>query len=232
MIALGYTLLTLLMFTIILIGYGSALKKANVGKRGRKVTIVGIGMIAWMGYTYLLAKSGFLQDFSLPPRFPLLLVLPAFIFIAVVFYTHHKSTVLEAIPPSWLVYYQTFRIAIELLFLASVGAGLLHPEVTFEGYNYDLLFGISAPLIGFVVFNKRWFAQKVALCWNYLGLGVIAIIIFLFVSTTFFPSIWGSTTSLAPLALTHFPFILVASFLMPSAVFMHVASIIQLKKYN
>jgi len=48
--------------------------------------------------------------------------------------------------------------------------------------------------------------------------------------TFFVPSIWGSSTPLANEGVFSFEFMLVPGFLMPSAVFMHILSIIQLRK--
>ncbi|MEX0291121.1 MAG: hypothetical protein AB3N14_18605 [Flavobacteriaceae bacterium] len=232
MLEIGYVLLSLIMTKIILFGYNYGLKKTGkqLKIRRKRVLVLGLGLCIWFVYILLIASSGFLQDFSLPPRFPIFLIFPAFIFTGVVLYKYRNSEVLTAIPKSWAVYYQTFRIVIESLFVGSVAAGLLHPEVTFEGYNYDIIFGFSAPVVGFMVFNRNIWSSKVALYWNYFGLAVISFIIFLFITTIFIPSFWGETESLAPLEIMTFPFVLVPAFLMPSAVFMHIMSIIQLTR--
>ena len=232
MIQFGYIFLTIVMTSILLFGYNYGLKKTDKAKKIRKkrVLLLGLGLFFWFVYVYLIARSGFIQDFSLPPRFPILLIFPAFIFTGVVLYRNRNSTLLAAIPKSWAIYYQTFRIVIESLFVGSVALGLLHPEVTLEGYNYDILFGISAPIVGFMVFNRKIWSSKVALYWNYLGLAVISFIIFLFITTIFIPSFWGESQALAPKEIMTFPFVLVPAFLMPSAVFIHILSIIQLTR--
>lgn len=231
MVQLGYISLTLLMSFIILIGYYNTAKKILAESTTKYNTIkIAIGLFFWFLYTYLLAKSGFLQDYSLPPRFPLLLVVPAFFFIGIFLYTHRNSNIIKSIPSPWLVYYQSFRIIIESLFVASVAKGYLHPEVTFEGYNYDILFGFSAIIVGFLTFNRKVITNKGLLLWNYLGLVVIAFIIFLFTTTTYFPEFWGSEVTLATKEMVTFPFVLVPAFLMPSAVFIHIVSILQLRR--
>ena len=234
MIQSGYILLTLLMYVILVFGYNYALQKADFADdlRKNKVLKVAIALFLWFVYCFAIAQTGILQNFDLPPRFPLLLVLPAFVMLGIIAYKHKDSPILAVIPKSWLIYYQSFRIVIESLFVATVGIGVLHPEVTFEGYNYDILFACTAPIIAFLVFNKKVLPQKVALYWNYLGLVVIAFIIFLFTTTTYIPSVWGSTESLANKNFIDFPYTLVPAFLMPSAVFIHILSIMQIHKYN
>lgn len=220
------------MIVFILLGYNHALKAINTPTTTRKKYLgrAWIGLFLWIAYAFAMAKSGILQSFELPPRFPIFLILPAFIFIGVFLHKYQDSDIIAAIPKSWLIYYQTFRIGIESLFLSSVAAGMLHPEVTFEGYNYDIVFAATAPVIAFLVFNRKWVSERVALWWNYLGLVVIAEIIFLFFTTIFFPSVWGSSEPLAPMDIVEFPFVLVPAFLMPSAVFVHILSIIQLRR--
>ncbi len=231
MLTLGYIALTILMSFIILIGYYKTAKKLLSQKEVKSYTIkIIVGLFFWFLYTFLIANSGFLQDYSLPPRFPLLLVVPAFIFIGFFLYRHRNSNIIKSIPTPWLVYFQSFRILIESLFVASVAAGFLHPEVTFEGYNYDILFGLSALIVGFLAFNRKVISNKGLLLWNYLGLAVIAFIIFLFTTTTYFPKFWGSEVTLATKEMVTFPFVLVPAFLMPSAVFMHIVSILQLRR--
>ena len=232
MLAFGYVALTLTMAIIILFGYNYALKAIDTPTEVRKKNLgrAWIGLFLWFAYVFAIAKSGVLQTFELPPRFPIFLILPAFLFTGFFLYKNRNSPVIEAIPKSWLIYYQTFRIGIESLFIATVAAGMLHPEVTFEEYNYDIVFAATAPFVAYLVFNKKMLSEKFALMWNYLGLVVIASILFLFTTTIYFPSMWGSTESLASMDIVTFPFVFVPSFLMPSAVFIHFVSIIQLIK--
>ena len=234
MVHLGYILLTGLMTAILLYGYNYGLQKSGTPDkvRRRKVFFLGLGLFLWFLYVFLMAKTGFLQNFELPPRFPIFLIFPAFIFTAVVLYKYRNSKIIAAIPASWAIYYQTFRIVLESLFAGSVALGLLHPEVTFKGYNYDIIFGLTAPVIGYLVFGAKLLTPKIALYWNYFGLAVISLIIFLFITTIFVPSVWGETASLAPIEIVKFPFVLVPAFLMPSAVFVHILSIIQLTRSN
>ena len=232
MIELGYILLTLLMAIIIIAGYCYGLKKIGKDSRtiNKRVTFVALGISGWLVYTYILAGSGFLQNFNLPPRFPIFLIFPLFIFTGIVLYKNRNSKILSAIPQSWAIYFQSFRIVVEILFVATVGVGFLHPEVTIEGYNYDMLFAFTAPVIGYFVFKAAKLSKTAALIWNYLGLVVLASVIALFTTTVFTPSLWGSETSLAPVEIVTFPYVLVAAFLMPLAVFIHIFSILQLKK--
>ena len=201
---------------------------SSQNKSKNKRILLGFGLIGWLVYIYLIGESGFLLNFDFPPRFFLFMVLPAFIFTGVFLYKNRKNDWIKNIPKSWLIYFQTFRIGVELLFVYSLTEGLLNKEVTWEGYNYDLLMGITAPILGFLVFNRNIISQKVALWWNYLGILILASVIFLFISSLYLPQLFGSETVLLPKEVGSFPLVLIAGFLMPSAVFIHFLSIIQL----
>ena len=233
-LALGYILLTILMTVLVIFGYYRAMTSIGLEKPliVKRLSLSILAVCGWLLYTYLMAASGFLKDLSLPPRFPLLLIIPLFIFIGFLFRTKRNSAIIGAIPRSWPIYFQSFRIIVELLFVATVAQGLLHKEVSIEGYNFDMIFGLTAPVICLLVYRLKSIPEKIVLYWNYLGLAVLLSVILLFLTTAFFPRVWGHDTSFIPTGFLDFPFILVAAYLMPLAVFIHILSIVQLKNHG
>lgn len=230
MLELAYLALTLVMMIILLLIGKTAIDKTFTERaiRTQKIMFMALGLLAWQVYIFVLARAGVTQDFSFPPKFALFLIIPAFIFTGIFMAKNRQHAWIQNIPQHWLVYYQAFRVLIETLFVYSVAAGILHPNVTIEGYNYDMVFASTAPIIGLLVFQFNVLSKKIALLWNYLGLAVIAVIIFLFLSTIYFPHIYGIGTNPFPTEFGSYPYVLVPGFLMPSAVFMHVLSIVQL----
>ena len=232
MLKLGYIGLSVLMTVILVLIAKVAIDKSvdEPEQRKRKLAMVIGGLLLWQAYIIGIGESGFLSTYELPPRFPIFLIFPAFAFTGIFIFKSRKKKWITSIPPHWLIYYQSFRVLIETLFVYSVAAEVLHPNVTIEGYNYDMLFAFTAPVIAFLVFAKSILPKKLALAWNFLGLAIIASIIFLFITTVYFPQFWGSSVPLMPLEFASGPYLLVAGFLMPSAVFIHVLSITQLMR--
>ncbi|MFT4521990.1 MAG: hypothetical protein ACI8ZN_000929 [Bacteroidia bacterium] len=228
---LGYILLTVFVSVILLYCYNFGLHKSGVEpiKRKQKLLKASLVLAGWFVYLISMAKTGILQDYSLPPRFPIFTIFPAFGFIFVVARRKETAVFISNIPTTWLTFVQSFRIVVELLFVASVANGMLHPEVTIEGYNYDMIFGFSALLVGYLDYKYLNKSNTLVLWWNYLGLAVLFSVIILFVTTTYIPNLWGSETTLALPGMVSFPTILVPAFLMPVAVFIHVLSIIKLR---
>lgn len=232
MLEAGYLILFLAVVLIVLAGYNAVLKKLSVDKpdRIKKVAMVGGAITLWTIYVFVLSINGFFKTYTLPPRFPIFLIFPLFIFTAIILYKYRNSEFLATMPKSWAVYFQSFRIFVELLFAGSVAQGILHQEVSLHGYNYDILVGLTAPIIAYLAFNKKIISEKIVLIWNFVGLGVLAIVVSLFLTTIFFPSVWGVAETWVNPEFATFPYTLVAGFLMPIAVFMHILSIIQLRK--
>ncbi len=230
MLQLGYIGLSLATVLILyFIGNYSILKSVDdIQQQKKKRMILITGLLLWQIYLFLLGQSGILVDFSFPPRFVLLMILPAFIFIGTFLRRNKKAKWIQVIPPSWLVGYQAFRIIIETLFVYSVVAGLLHQNVTIEGYNFDMVFAFTAIIMLFVLYRSKTLPKRLLLAWNYAGLLVIASIIFLFLTTIYTPEIYGPDTAPFPTDFGWYPYVLVPGFLMPSAVFVHVLSIVQL----
>lgn len=232
MLKLSYIALTVVMILFVLaIGFITIDKTFTdkpVVKR-KKIMLV-CGLLLWHVYIYVIASSGILETFELPPRFPIFIIFPAFLFTGVFMYKNKNNAWLKQLSIKTLTYVQVFRVLVEIIFVYSISAGVLHENVTIEGYNFDMIFAITAPIIAFLVFNKKILSQKIILWWNYLGLAVLASVIFVFITSIYFPGIYGSEASLLPIEFTKYPYILVAGFLMPLAVFLHVLSIVSLTK--
>ena len=230
LLKLAYIGLTIgIVIILFLIGkYAINHSVADKKNNSNKTRLLILGLIFWQVYILSIALTGFMTDFSFPPRFVILMIFPAFIFTGVFLYKNRKKQWLQVIPDAWLTLYQSFRILIESIFVATVAAGLLHKNVTIEGYNYDMIFAFTAPIMTLYIYLSKSFSRTILLAWNFLGLAVIAVIIFLFITTIYFPEIYGDDVASFPQEFGLYPYALVPGFLMPSAVFIHVLSIFKL----
>lgn len=73
-------------------------------KARKKKSVLVVTLLLWQLYIFSLAATGILQNFDFPPRFVLLLILPAFIFTGIFIYKNRNNSWLQYIPKSWLVY--------------------------------------------------------------------------------------------------------------------------------
>lgn len=161
---------------------------------------------------------------SRPPRWPLL-PLTAFLAIFFIVRTTKAKTLLTNIPRAWPIAAQTFRVGVELALFALHAEGRAPVQITFEGRNFDILVGLTAPLVSWLV-AKRDLARGAVIAWNVLGLAVLANTVGTVATST--PGPLHLNWAGAPLtAIVEWPIIWLPAFLMPLAVFLHIVSLRQ-----
>lgn len=228
---LGYLALTLAV-CLLLIYFGFVVINKTFDepkKKTKKIQLI-LGIAAWQVYLAMMGSTDFILSYSFPPRFALTMIIPAFIFTGIFVYSNRNKAWLMNLPTKQIFFFQSFRILVETLFVASVAAGILHKEASIEGYNYDMVYAITVPIVGLIAFGRKSSSLKLIRFWNYLGLAVLASVIFVFMTSIYKPELYGSTAPLLPLEAIAYPHGLVAGCLMPVAVFMHVLSIAQLNR--
>lgn len=227
MIAAGFIVLTIAIAALLVWGVKAVAAKAFVDSAQQKkvvfraVVVLGV----WLGFITVMSLAGFYNSMALPPRVPLFLVFPAFAFTGFFFLSGRNQQLIAAVPASWPVYFQSFRIVVELLLLGLAVKGLIPKEASFEGYNFDVAIGLTAPVVGWLAFSKKVIGKGVLRMWNIAGFCTLAIVVFIFISHAYFPQVWHKQESIISRGFGLFPYTYLAGFLMPAAVFMHVLSL-------
>ncbi|RAP33462.1 hypothetical protein DID75_02050 [Candidatus Marinamargulisbacteria bacterium SCGC AG-410-N11] len=130
-------------------------------------------IIGWLFLTAGLAKSGFLMTFNtLPPRMVIVLI-PVVVFLITLTRSKNVKSIIQATPQSILIYAQTCRFGIELLFYVLAAQQIIPDIMTWHGRNWDILIGLSAPLIGYLYCQKHVISKVVLNIWNYLGIALL-----------------------------------------------------------
>ena len=109
--------------------------------------------------TGLAAETGLLARESTPPP-PLLAMLAINGLFLVLALTRPGTRLLEGLPIAALVAFQGFRLPLELVLHRLHGEGQLPVQMTFEGANFDIVSGVLALVLGFVIWRSdrpwRW----------------------------------------------------------------------------
>lgn len=197
--------------------------------RSRKFRVAVSFVIGWLLYLSILSLTGILKDLNLPPKFPLLIFLPLLIGFVVFYRRSKNSRVIKAIPKVWPVYFQSFRIVVELMLLYTFYAGIIPQSATFEGLNFDVLMGVSAPLVAYFLVGQSK-SKKLQVVWNVLGILMVMFVGFIIATSMYKPDVWGSEVPLMSMAFIEMPYLLLAGFLAPLAIFMHLVSLIHLRQ--
>lgn len=187
---------------------------------------------AWLALTAVLANNGlFSTDTrSMPPKFAVA-VLPPLLIILIAFLTKAGRAFIDSVSLKAVTYLHVVRIPVELglywLFVYKAVPQLM----TFEGRNFDVISGITAPAIAYLVFNRQKGGKALLLAWNFLALGLlINIVANAVLSAPFAFQKFGFDQP--NIAVLHFPFVWLPAFIVPAVLFCHLVSIRQLLKSN
>ncbi len=153
----------------------------------QRTVLFAFALAAWLGLSYGVAHGGWLLHFErLPPR-ALFLLGPGAVLCAGLALSPFGRVLIEGLPLAWLVGYQAFRIAVELLLWLLFREGVLPEQMTFEGVNFDVVSGISALFVAALLargMRGRWLVWV----WNLGSLLLLANIVVIAVRSM--PGAW------------------------------------------
>ena len=186
-------------------------------------------LVVWLTLTGKLAQENYFMDFeTIPPRF-LLVFPPMLIVIISLFIVKNSRTYITKMPIELLTYLSIIRIPVELVLWWLMLYGKVPELMTFEGRNFDIIAGITAPFIAYFCFTKKVWSIKVALVWNFLGLALLLNIIINALLSAPLP-FQQFAFDRPNIGLMYFPFIWLSAFVAPVVLFSHIASIMIIKK--
>ena len=190
---------------------------------------IGVGLGIWLGVLAVLAGQGYFLEFqSMPPRLTLAGLLPLVAGLLML-PTHGTRHFLAVTPPERLIYLQSFRIVMEIILWALAVQGRAPKLMTFEGRNIDILVGLTAIPIGWMVVERRAWPVWVAAAWNVVGILILANVVVhaqLALPTPFRAFVTEPSTAF----LATFPYIWLVGFLVPFAFWLHAGSLVQLAR--
>jgi len=228
MLELSYILIYITLIVLIFIGFKKAIsKRKNIN--AFTATFIGANLL-WLAYLYLISFNGFVSDRSLPPRFPIAVFIPLVVIIIFLLRWLQKEDLHRLIPKSWAIYYQTFRVIMEQVILFTALKEIIPMEATYKGYNFEFYFALSAPFVAYFAFKKKVLPDSFLILWNCLGILFLIIVVTIIASAFFAPDWWNYENQIVKDDFTKLPFILLPAFMVPSAIFMHLFSIIQIVK--
>ncbi len=177
-------------------------------------------VFVWVALQGLLAFNGFytVRD-TIPPRF-IFAVLPTFLFIFYMIFFQWKS-VENKFDAERLTYFHVMRIPVEIAIFTWYTQGLVPKLMTFEGVNFDILSGLTAFLIGFAYFRKKWISTRIYKIWNFICLGLLLNIVINAIGSAQTPLQFQAFEQ-PNVAVMYFPFSWLPSFIVPSVLFAHL----------
>jgi hypothetical protein len=184
-------------------------------------------LLTWLALQSFIGLSDFyIVTDTLPPRFLLLIGPPLFLIVGL-FSTSKGREFIDNLDIKTLTLLHTVRIPVEMvLFWLFVHKAV--PELmTFEGRNFDILSGITAPFIFYFGFIRKKLDRKIILLWNFLCLGLLLNIVINAILSA--PTPFQKFAFNQPnIAVMYFPFIWLPACVVPLVLFSHLAAIRQI----
>ncbi len=186
---------------------------------GKSKSAIGISLF-WLLLQSSIALSGFytITD-TMPPRL-LLAVAPALALIIILFITKIGLSFIDKSDIGYLILLNTVRIPVELALLWLHKAEKIPVEMTFEGWNFDILSGITAPFIWWL-YRKGKLSNLLLFVWNTVCflLLINIVVIAILSAPSPFRQLGGTQPNIAVL---YAPFVWLPSFIVPIVILSHI----------
>ena len=181
-------------------------------------------VIVWIFFQIIVSRlhvySNNLNVF--PPRIVLFGIFPPLFFILFLFF--RGKFIISKFSLQDLHAIHVVRIPVEIGLLLLAKEKVIPEIMSFEGQNFDILAGLTAPFIVYYGFIKRKLSSKILLLWNILCLGLLLNIVvtaFLAAPTPFQQIAFEQPNK----AVLFYPYSLLPTFIVPIVLFSHLVSI-------
>jgi len=227
----GFILLTVAIAIAVYRGasYAADLTFKQKSRRLRFKITTALILVLWPIYVGWISIGDFFLQMGFPPRVPMFLVLPCLIMTTFFFASGYYKNMIDVIPLSWVIYFQAFRIGMELLLFGLFMENVLPWAATFEGYNFDIGIGITAPIMGFLVAKGRLYKWAIV-GWNILGILTLATVATIINTYAYRPWVFHETATILGKGFGRFPYTYFASCFLPSGLFMHIFSLVKVAR--
>jgi len=193
-----------------------------------KASLLTIMVLIWSALHSILAYIGFYQNTTaMPPRYALILI-PATMFVIYGLLPKCQQWFVRARDTKISTCLHSVRLPVEIVLFGLFTHSMIPIEMTFEGLNYDIIMGITAPIIG-LLFLKNKVGKQLLLVWNIIGLIFILLILVVALLSAELPfQQFGFEQPNR--GINYFPFVLLPATIVPIVIWTHASDIIKLRK--
>ena len=185
------------------------------------------GLGAWLLLQGAIGLSGFyLVSNTLPPRLALLAG-PPLLAIGLLLATRAGRHRLDGLRLEVLTLLHVVRLPVELVLFGLYRHHAVPQLMTFEGRNWDVLAGLTAPVVYWLAFRQRRLGRRGLLLWN--GLGLVSLLNIVGNAVLSVPTPMQQFGFEQPnVAILHFPFVWLPGVVVPLVLLAHLAALRQL----
>jgi hypothetical protein len=195
-------------------------------KKSKKTLII---LAAWLVLQTIISLTGFYTVTSnMPPR-SALLIFPPIIFIIILFISPMGKKYIDGLNIKMLTILHVIRLPVEIVLYWLFLQKAIPQIMTFEGRNFDIISGITAPIIFYIGFYAMKLGRISILFWNFFCLGLLINIVSIAIFSAPFP-FQKFAFDQPNIATQYFPYVWLPCCVVPLVLFSHLASLRQLLK--
>lgn len=197
-------------------------------RASNKSTSLIIVAVIWLTIQTVVGLSGFYTNTqTMPPRF-IFLVLPPLTVIAILCSTRKGRFFIDQWNLRWATWLHIVRIPVEFVLLWLFLYKQVPQLMTFEGRNFDIISGLTAPLIIWLAWkNGLLVKSKMLLLWNFICILLLLNIVINAVLSAPFP-FQQLAFDQPNVAILYFPYIWLPGFIVPAVLMAHLVTIKQM----
>jgi hypothetical protein len=220
------TIATMLLFVMVV-------SNSNAAATRKKAIPILVALSIWLLIQAVLTVNNVYNTDtnSLPPKIVVFGILPTMMVVFLLFITKKGRQFMDSLPLKNLTYINIVRIPVEVVLWWLSLNKAIPTLMTFEGRNFDIIAGVTAPLIAYLGFTKVTIGRQIILAWNFICLGLLLnIVVNALLSAPSPIQQWAFDQP--NIAILHFPFSWLPTFIVPVVLLGHLVSIRQLLKSN
>ncbi|MCC7501488.1 MAG: hypothetical protein IT229_03100 [Flavobacteriales bacterium] len=181
-------------------------------------------LIGWALLQGTISFTGFyLMESGMPPRF-VLLVGPPVLLMLFLFLAATGKRYIDGLDASRLTLLHVVRIPVELVLYGLFTYGAIPEVMTFEGRNFDIISGLTAPLVYYFGYVRPWLSRSILIGWNIVCLALLVNVVThaVLAAPTDFQQIAFDKPNVGVL---YFPFVWLPCLVVPLVLFAHLVSL-------
>ena len=178
LIQAGFIILTIVSFVFLFLEIKKAvnLSQWSSSKKTKFAATILIAWLVWILFVGAWSLSGRMSNFQIFPLNMMPVLVVPLIAILLFIFSKTGKEILISIPTENIIRLQAFRFFVELLLWGLYLENQAPIQMTFEGRNLDVLSGLSAPVIAFLI-AKGKISKTGLVIWNLACLGLLVNIV-------------------------------------------------------
>jgi hypothetical protein len=147
------------------------------------VLITVVAALAWMGSTWVMAAQGTFRRWEWRPPAIFFLVVGVVLLAAAIASGSYGRRLAAGLPLWVLVGIQGFRLPLELAMHEMYERGVMPPQMSYSGRNFDIVTGATALAVAALLSTGRA-GRRTALVWNVAGLALLLNVVIVAILST------------------------------------------------